>query len=309
MYNWILKNLCMQKNNKKLKIKFKTIGIVGRQGDSKSSEIYKLIYNWLILNKYNAIIDRYIANDLKLKNVITGTLIEIGKLSDLVIVVGGDGSLISFARIFSKYNIKIIGVNRGSLGFLTDLDPDKFLHQLSCILNGIFFEEKRFLLEVQILKLNKKIRKNNVVNEIVLYSGKVAHMIEFDVYIDEKFAFSQRADGLIIATPTGSTAYSLSAGGPILSPNLEAIVLIPMFPHTLSSRPLIINSNSKVKLRFLQDNINYKISCDSQIILTIRYGEEVIVKRSNKNINLIHPKEYDYFNRLNTKLNWSKKTF
>ncbi|SUC30650.1 Probable inorganic polyphosphate/ATP-NAD kinase [Providencia rettgeri] len=126
--------------------------------------------------------------------------------------------MLGAARILSRYNNKVIGVNRGNLGFLTDLDPDNALQQLSRVLEGEYREERRFLLEAQVIKANQKARKSTAINEIVLHPGKVAHMIEFEVYIDEKFAFSQRSDGLIIATPTGSTAYSLSAGGPYFNP-------------------------------------------------------------------------------------------
>ncbi|MGP1930164.1 MAG: NAD(+) kinase, partial [Arsenophonus sp. ET-DL12-MAG3] len=127
--------------------------------------------------------------------------------------------------------------------------------------------------------------------------------------IDDRFAFSQRSDGLIITTPTGSTAYSLSAGGPILSSNLEVIALVPMFPHALSSRPLVISSNSNIKLKFKQKNIDYKISCDSQIVLSIQDDDEVLIKKSSKKLNLIHPKDYNYFDVLSSKLGWSKKIF
>ena len=134
-------------------------------------------------------------------------------------------------------------------------------------------------------------------------------MIEFEVYIDETFAFSQRSDGLIISTPTGSTAYSLSAGGPILTPSLDAITLVPMFPHTLSARPLVINSNSTIRLRFSHRRSDLEISCDSQIALPIQEGEDVLIRRSDYHLNLIHPKDYSYFNTLSTKLGWSKKLF
>lgn len=134
-------------------------------------------------------------------------------------------------------------------------------------------------------------------------------MIEFEVYIDDKFAFSQRSDGLIIATPTGSTAYSLSAGGPILTPSLDAIALVPMFPHTLSARPLVINSSSTIRLKFSCITNDLEISCDSQIALPVQEGEEVLIRRSEHYLNLIHPKNYSYFNTLSSKLGWSKKLF
>lgn len=177
------------------------------------------------------------------------------------------------------------------------------------MLTGEYHVEKRFLLDARVLSPNGKLRRSTALNEVVLHPGKVAHMIDFEVYIDERFAFSQRSDGLIITTPTGSTAYSLSAGGPILTPNLDAIALVPMFPHTLSSRPLVISSHSTITLKFPQTNIDYEVSCDSQIALPIQEGDVVRIKRSSKTLDLIHPIDYNYFNTLSTKLGWSKKMF
>ena len=228
---------------------------------------------------------------------------------DYLVVVGGDGNMLGAARTLARYDIKVIGINRGNLGFLTDLDPDNAQQQLADVLEGHYISEKRFLLEAQVCQLDCQKRISTAINEVVLHPGKVAHMIEFEVYIDEIFAFSQRSDGLIISTPTGSTAYSLSAGGPILTPSLDAITLVPMFPHTLSARPLVINSSSTIRLRFSHRRNDLEISCDSQIALPIQEGEDVLIRRCDYHLNLIHPKDYSYFNTLSTKLGWSKKLF
>lgn len=268
-----------------------------------------MLYHWLQAQGYDVIIDTQVAQELKLGNAQTGDLTQVGKAADLVIVVGGDGNMLGAARVLSRYNIKVIGVNRGNLGFLTDLDPDNALQQLTNVLAGHYREEKRFLLEARVCAEGERTRIGTAINEVVLHPGKVAHMIEFEVYIDDRFAFSQRSDGLIIATPTGSTAYSLSAGGPILTPNLDAIALVPMFPHTLSARPLVISSDSQIRLKFSQTNIDYEVSCDSQLVLPIKEGDEVIIKRSRQKLNLVHPTDYNYFNTLSSKLGWSKKMF
>ncbi len=288
---------------------FKCIGIVGRPRHPEALATHEMLYHWLVSKGYCVIVDRQVAKDIDLKDAQTGGLTEIGKIADLVIVVGGDGNMLGAARVLSRYDIKVIGINRGNLGFLTDLDPDNALQQLADVLDGEYRDEKRFLLEAQVTKKGQRSRRSTALNEVVLHPGKVAHMIEFEVYIDERFAFSQRSDGLIIATPTGSTAYSLSAGGPILTPNLDAIVLVPMFPHSLSARPLVISSESSIRLKFSQNSSDYEVSCDSQIVLPIQDGEEVIIKRSEYNLHLIHPKDYNYFNTLSTKLGWSKKMF
>ena len=147
-------------------------------------------------------------------------------------------------------------------------------------------------------------------NEAVLHAGKVASMIEFEVYIDGSFMFSQRSDGLIISTPTGSTAYSMSAGGPILTPNLNAFSLVPMFPHTLTARPIVVDGNSEIKLMLANENYeNLQVSCDGHVILAVMPGDEVIIKKSPQTIRLIHPLDHDYFNVLRTKLSWGNKLY
>lgn len=288
---------------------FSCIGLVGHPRHPAALETHKMLYRWLKAKGYSVIVEQQIANDLKLEDMQTGSLADIGQQADLAVVIGGDGNMLGAARVLSRYDIKVIGVNRGNLGFLTDLNPDNIHQQLSEVLEGEYITEKRFLLEAQLHRANQPTRISTAINEVVLHPGKVAHMIEFEVYIDNNFAFSQRSDGLIISTPTGSTAYSLSAGGPILTPTLDAITLVPMFPHTLTSRPLVISSNSIINLRFSHYSRDLEISCDSQIALPIQRDEQVIIKRSDAHLNLIHPKNYSYYNTLSTKLGWSKKLF
>ncbi len=289
--------------------KFNCIGIVGYPRVPATLVTHEMLYRWLQSKGYAIIVEKQIAHDLSLKEATTGNLAEIGQRADLAIVVGGDGNILRAARVFSRYDIKVIGINRGNLGFLTDLGPDNALQQLSEVLEGKYLSEKRSLLEVHVHSTNQQGRSSTAINEIILHPDKVAHMIKFEVYIDDRFAFSQRSDGLIIATPTGSTAYSLSAGGPILAPTLEAIVLVPMFPHTLSSRPLVIHSNSVIRLKFSQTSHDLFISCDSQITLPIQKEEEVVIQRSNFYLNLIHSRDYSYFDTLSTKLGWSNNLF
>jgi len=288
---------------------FNCIGIVGHPRHPTALTTHEMLYRWLCSEGYEVIVEQQIAHDLNLTQVRTGTLAEIGQQADLAVVVGGDGNMLGAARVLARYDIKVIGINRGNLGFLTDLDPDNAQQQLAAVLEGHYITEKRFLLEAQVCHHDTPTRLSTAINEVVLHPGKIAHMIEFEVYIDEIFAFSQRSDGLIISTPTGSTAYSLSAGGPILTPSLDAITLVPMFPHTLSARPLVINGDSTIRLRFSHMRSDLEISCDSQIALPIQDEETVLIRRCDYHLNLIHPKDYSYFNTLSSKLGWSKKLF
>ncbi|MGV3346905.1 NAD(+) kinase [Enterobacteriaceae bacterium LUAb1] len=290
---------------------FKCIAIIGHPRHPTALTTHELLWRWLSEQGYDVIIEQQIAHDLALANAQTGSLADIGQRADLAIVIGGDGNMLGAARVLARHDIKVIGINRGNLGFLTDLDPDNALQQLANVLEGQYRTESRFLLEVQVGRQNTPPHTGTgtAINEVVLHPGKVAHMIEFEVYIDEIFAFSQRSDGLIISTPTGSTAYSLSAGGPILTPSLDAIALVPMFPHTLSARPLVISSSSTIRLRFSSLRSDLEIICDSQIALPVREDEDVLIRRSDCRLNLIHPKNYDYFKTLSSKLGWSKKLF
>lgn len=283
---------------------FHTLALLGKPRHPGATNLHQILYDWLTTQGYAVLIDEAIADFVTAGAPKTASLDQIGQQADLAIVIGGDGNMLNAARRLAAYDINVIGINRGNLGFLTDLAPDNVLPQLDAVLRGEAFPERRFLLEATVGQ-----RRAAALNEVVLHPGKVAHMIEFEVYIDDCFAFSQRSDGLIITTPTGSTAYSLSAGGPILMPGLDAIALVPMFPHTLSSRPLVINSDSTIRLRFANMKKRLEISCDSQITLPVLRGEEVVIRRSTHFLQLLHPLSYNYFNTLSTKLGWSKKLF
>ncbi|MGF1908780.1 NAD(+) kinase [Vibrio kasasachensis] len=294
-----------------MKKPFEVIAIIGKPRDQQAIQTHKELYIWLIAEGYSVYIDDRLSDILNdIPNEHFASLIQLGKIADLAIVVGGDGNMLGAARVLSRFDISVIGVNRGNLGFLTDLDPEDFQTTLKAVLDGEFIEEERFLLETEIHR-HKQIKSHNTaLNEAVLHPGQVARMIEFEVYIDDSFAFSQRSDGLIISTPTGSTAYSLSGGGPILSPSLNAISLVPMFPHTLSSRPLVVDSKRRIKLLVSPDNRGtQEVSCDGQVSLPVSPGDEIHIYQSPNFLKLIHPKDYSYYHVLRNKLGWSSKLF
>ncbi|MCK3654433.1 NAD(+) kinase [Pasteurellaceae bacterium Macca] len=289
--------------------KFKTIAIVGTPRHNIALETHLAVYNWLTERHYTVLVESKIAHQLSLPH--SATLDEIGEWADLVIVIGGDGNMLGMARQLAKYHVPLIGINRGNLGFLTDIAPQTAFEQLhSCLERGEFFIEERFLLEAKIERNGKIVESNNALNEVVIHSSQIARTIDFEVYIDGKFAFSQRSDGLIIATPTGSTAYSLSAGGPILTPNLNAIALVPLNPHSLSSRPLVVDGDSHISLRFAQYNQpSLAVSCDSQRLFPFEPDDRVIVQKSPDTLRLLHLENYNYFNVLGSKLGWLSKLF
>ncbi|EOX4809868.1 NAD(+) kinase [Vibrio alginolyticus] len=287
------------------------IAIIGKPRDQQAIQTHKELYQWLTSEGYKVFIDDRLAAILDdIPQSQFASLVELGKNADLAIVVGGDGNMLGAARILSRFDVPVIGVNRGNLGFLTDLNPDDFQASLQAVLDGAYIEEERFLLEAEVHRHGQIKSHNAALNEAVLHPGQIAHMIEFEVYIDESFAFSLRADGLIVSTPTGSTAYSLSGGGPILSPSLNAISLVPMFPHTLSSRPLVVDGKRRIKLVVSPENRGtQEVSCDGQVSLPVTPGDEIHIYQSPNVLKLIHPKDYSYYHVLRNKLGWSSKLF
>lgn len=284
--------------------------MIGKPNHEGASATITALYQLLTDQHYKVLIETSVAPSINIDKLAINTLIEIGEQADLAIVVGGDGYMLGAARVLSCFDIGVIGVNRGNLGFLTDLSPDELIEPLEDILNGKSRAEQRFVIEAEVYRHGKLKSSNSAVNEAVLHAGKVASMIEFEVYIDGSFMFSQRSDGLIVSTPTGSTAYSMSAGGPILTPNLNALSLVPMFPHTLTSRPIVVDGNSEIKLVLANENYeNLQVSCDGHVILAVMPGDEVIIRKSQYTLRLIHPLDHDYFNVLRSKLSWGNKLY
>jgi NAD+ kinase len=223
---------------------------------------------------------------------------------DLIIVIGGDGSLLSAAHIAAPNNIPVLGINRGTLGFLTDIKPDE-IEIIGEILQGKYIEESRFLLTATV---DSSTVEYLALNDVVLLPSEVNHMIEFAVYIDDQFVCLQRADGLIVATPTGSTAHALSGGGPVLHPGLDAILLQPMFPHTLTSRPIVVNGECKIKIiTSKESDAGQNISCDGQKLIPISSGGDITIKKYPRELRLIHLASYNYYETLRGKLHWENR--
>ena len=229
----------------------------------------------------------------------------LGEACDLVIVVGGDGSLLHAARALARFRTPVLGVNRGRLGFLTDIAPDEIQAKVGAVLAGQYTIDQRSLLSLEVRSGGAPVGEGTALNDVVLQSGKSVHMIEFELYIEGQFVYRQRSDGLIIATPTGSTAYALSGGGPIMHPKLDAIVLVPMHPHTLSSRPIVVDGNSEIKIQVLSEEISPLVSCDGQTGTSLRSGDWIYITKHPHKLQLIHPPGQDFYAACRTKLGWS----
>ncbi|WP_044407041.1 NAD(+) kinase [Thiomicrospira microaerophila] len=230
-----------------------------------------------------------------------------GKI-DVAIVVGGDGTFLDVARYVVDQQIPILGVNLGRLGFLADVSPDTMLSTMDDLLNGTFDCEERNLLHVEIYEHDQLVFKHLAFNDVVIHKPDAPKMIEFETFINQRFLKSQRSDGMIISTPTGSTAYALSAGGPIVHPSLNVITLVSINPHSMSNRPFVIDGDSEIELR-AHENCNgiARITCDGQITFEINAKHRTHVKRHPHFIKLIHPCGHDYFQLLRAKLHWGEK--
>lgn len=288
---------------------FKNIGLMTQRYTEETLETLVHLINYLSKKKLSIVLEADTAKHLG--SIVPGMFKQelrerLGASCDLIIVVGGDGSLLNAARAVVAHETPLLGINRGTLGFLADMMPDEIEEKLELILQGVYQEEKRFLLETHI---EGREEHYPALNEVILVSSDMAKMIEFEIYVDDVFMCSQRSDGLIIATPTGSTAYALSAGGPILYPNLDVIVMIPMFPHSLNNRPIVISNEKKIHIEVSgkgNQNIAY-VSCDSHTHIKVKPLEKIFVHRMKQELRLLHSQGHDYFKTLRSKLGWGVK--
>ena len=223
----------------------------------------------------------------------------------MAIVVGGDGSLLGASRALANFGTPVLGINRGTLGFLTDIRPSEAIEKVGQALLGQFTEEKRWLNSVEVIRDEQIIAQATALNDVVLHKGQSARMLGFDLCIDDQFVYSSRSDGLIVSTPTGSTAYALSAGGPIMHPKLNALVLVPMFPHTLNARPIVVPAGCVVSVTVTEKHQALpQVSCDGQTHISLLLGDRVLIRQSEEHLTLLHPPGYSYYEVCRSKLQW-----
>ncbi len=286
---------------------FKSIGIIGRVRNPGIKETLSLLIRYLEKLKQEIYIEQETAESLNETSQIVLPREKLGQYCDLLIVVGGDGSLLHAAHIAVNQDLPVLGINRGSLGFLTDILPAE-LDKIQAILNGQYVLEKRFLLATSIELHGNNIGQDDALNEVAIIPDAIPHMIEFEIYIDDQFVCSQNSDGLIVATPTGSTAYALSGGGPILHPQLDAIVMVPMFPHSLNSRPIVVEGNRRINIIISPNSITSpRVSCDGRAYINTPGGCHITIRKKPQQLHLIHPTDYNYYEALRSKLHWGKK--
>ena len=280
---------------------FREIGILVKEdlSDDIDNEALNLMINSISNLDINLYIDK--SSNNKNENFTVLEHKEYVKKVDIVVVFGGDGTLLNAARKYLNYDIPILGINMGNVGFLTDISTDNFEKTIKGVLDGNYKIEERNL-------VSAKFGNNHLygLNEVVIHSGAYAQLMRYRLNVNDKVVYEQRSDGLIIATPTGSTAYALSAGGPIIHPSLDVWTILPMLPQSLSSRPFVISTDEKVEMDLFDGpNENAKICVDGQDDIDIPYGEKILISKMEKTLKLVHPNDNDFFEACREKLGWS----
>lgn len=285
---------------------FKRVGLLGRREHPGVNQVVAGLLDLLDARGVEVTLEDRLATLAHFEKRAMKSREQIGESVDLAIVIGGDGSLLSAARTLVRHDVPVIGINRGRLGFLTDVSPDDLVSQVTAVLDGDYTLDRRFLLDASVVREGEVIGSAEALNDVVVNSGSSAQMIEFELNVDGEFVYRLNADGLIVSTPTGSTAYSMSGGGPIMNPHLDAIVLVPMFPHSLTSRPIVVHGDSRIRIDVVSRNkIQPPVTCDGQISLMAQPGDAVTVTKKREPLTLLHPPGYSFYASCRDKLRWS----
>lgn len=292
-----------------MKTHFSCIAILGRVGKASVQRTVNDLAKLLNSYHYDVVVNDETSTLMDDSTVFAVEILDNDTLvqrADLVIVVGGDGSILQACDIIKGADTPILGINRGRLGFLADVSPSELASKVLAVLGGAFELDERFLLHTQIKDDTGVVYNDVALNDVVLHAGKSVHTLDFELAIDGIDVYRQHADGLIVSTPTGSTAYNLSAGGPIIHPRLSAICLVPMHPHTLSSRPILIADTSHIVIKVHKDNRTQPmISCDGKTSVPLNVGQTLHITKYPHVLTLLHPVGYDFYEACRTKLNWS----
>jgi NAD+ kinase len=284
---------------------FQTIALVGKYQSPDVTEAVLRIAENLRERGHTVWIEQGTASSMGMAGgFAVATYDEIGAGGDLAVVLGGDGTMLNTARRLAEHGVPLIGVNQGRLGFLTDIGREEAVALLAEILDGHYIEESRFMLSAEVLRAGSRVYHTLALNDVVVNKGDLGRMIEFDLAIDDEFVYTQRSDGMIVATPTGSTAYALSANGPILHPTVGGIALVPLCPHALTARPVTLPDTCRIEITLLPPH-DARVHFDGQARFDARAGDRVCITRSPHAIRLLHPQKYSYFAMLREKLHWS----
>jgi NAD+ kinase len=288
-----------------MKKSFKTVALVGKYKSPEIAGPLLELARFLADRGVEVLLDRLTASHIGDCPYPVLVLEELGARADLAIVLGGDGTMLNIARTFAPYDVALVGVNQGRLGFLTDISLDTMFETIGAILDGQYVSEDRMLLEAEVYSGRERVFDVLAFNDVVVSKGVRGSMIEFELHIDGEPIYTQRSDGLIVATPTGSTAYALSAGGPIVHPSLRVMTLVPVCPHTLSNRPIVLSSDCTVEI-VVHSADDPRVHFDSHSHFELREADRILVRRYKHDISLLHPVGHSYYAMLRQKLKWNR---
>ncbi len=281
------------------------VGIIGKTHKKETFEVTKELSAWLQKRGVEVYVEKELATEIGYSNSVVRA--ELPEFVDVVLVFGGDGTFLGVARLVCKYNIPILGINLGGLGFLTEITFDELYPMMEYILSGKYEVENREMLCATIHRKAERVGDYIVLNDVVVNKGAVARIIDLAIYINGSHVTTFKADGIILSTPTGSTAYSLSAGGPIVSPTLPLTIVTPICPHTLNDRPLVVSNETTVRVKVLTDTTDIYLTLDGQVGVNLMMGDVIEVKKADTSVKLIKSPFRDYFTILKAKLMWGER--
>ena len=283
---------------------FRRIALIGKFQSPEITESLHTLAGFLRERGCDVMVERETASNIG-ATARAASYAEIGASADLAVVIGGDGTMLAAARNLVRFRVPVVGVNQGRLGFMTDIALHEMQGSMGAILDGRYSMEERSLIEAEILRGGQTLLRTVALNEAVVTKGSQARLIEFKLTINGEYVYRLRADGVIVATPTGSTAYALSAQGPILQPTVPAFALVPLNPHVLSARPVSVSDSSVIEIELLRA-LDARAHFDGFALTDLQEGDRLVLKRSADAIRFVHPPGYSYFTMLREKLRWSK---
>lgn len=284
---------------------FKRIALIANSRAHEVRETVALVVRFLHARGVTVVLDEFSAGLLPGSGLETMAPGQVPDACDLAVTIGGDGTMLRAARLLGDRDIPLLGINRGRLGFLADIPANSVEDKLGRILDGDYVEDARIALRCRVERAGTTVAESDAFNDVIIQKWNIAKLVELETYVDDRLLHSQRADGMIISSPTGSTAYALSGGGPILHPALDALVLVPICPHTLSNRPIVISGASRVAIVVGTPEIDRAhLTCDGDIICELQTHDRVVIRKKERPIRLIHPSDHDHFSILRAKLNW-----
>lgn len=283
---------------------FKSVALLGRHADARVADPMRSVARHLAERRRRVLVAGEVDLDLPAERLDEAALV---READLVIAIGGDGTMLYAARLSVGWDVPLLGINRGRLGFLTDVRPSEMLESVDRVLAGDYHREQRLLVDATLERRGGGGERGVALNDVVLARWETGRMVDFETLVDGRYVNTHAGDGLIVATPTGSTAYALSCGGPIVQPGMQALSLVPICPHTLSDRPIVIPASAQVEVRLIErPETRAEVTCDGHSLGELTEGDRLLVRASDHSVTLIHPPGHDYYEILRSKLNWGK---